>query len=83
MLFKTFKQVSKIKARVVHQVAFVLDKTPGQVLFKPLQTHDLLFNCVLQDQTVHVHCSSLADTMSSVHRLQIFHRVPVVLQEDN
>ena len=37
----------------------------------------------MQNKPVHVHCPGLADTMSSVHRLQIFHWVPVMFCEDH
>ena len=60
-----------------------LDQALGQVLFEALQVHDLVFDGVAHDESEDIDCAGLADTVGSVHGLQVIHRVPVMLHEDH
>ena len=43
--------------------------------------HDLFLQCPFRDQPVDVNNLLLSDSVRSVHRLHILHRIPVVLNE--
>ena len=45
--------------------------------------HDLFFQCTLGDEAVDIDNLLLAEPVSAIHRLQVFHRVPVVLDKDD
>jgi len=59
------------------------DKVGSQILFKALKVHDLLLNGAAEDETVHVDSAGLAQPVSSVHGLQVSHRIPVMFQEND
>jgi len=86
VLLKALEQVTELEIRHIcsrYISAAGLDQTARQVLFEPLQVHDLVFNRVSHDKSVDVDSARLADAMGSIHRLQVVHRVPVVLHEDD
>lgn len=43
--------------------------------------HDLLFEGALRDKTINIYDLLLTDTMGPIHRLEVLHRVPVMLNE--
>ena len=86
MFLETLEQVSELKVCYIcgrNIAATSLNQTLGKVLLKSLQVHDLVLNRVSHDQAEDIDCASLADTMSSIHSLQVVHRVPIVLHEDD
>lgn len=84
MFLETLEQVGELKVCHIccrNIAATCLNQTLGKVLLKSLQVHDLVLNRVSHDQAEDIDCASLADTMSSIHSLQVVHRVPIVLHE--
>jgi hypothetical protein len=60
-----------------------LNQASCKILFELLETHDLLFNGILQDKSVDIDSACLTDSMGSVHCLEVFHWVPVMLSKDH
>ena len=86
MLFKRLQKICQLKVGNIFSrdvFATGLNERLGKVLFEALQIHDFVFDGVTHDHPVHVHCTNLAYPVSSIHRLQIFHRVPVMLHEND
>jgi hypothetical protein len=62
---------------------FLSDEHLMQSFLELLKTHDLLFKSVNCDQSMNSDCFALANSMRSVHCLDVLHRVPVMLHEDD
>ena len=84
MLLKWLQQIVQVHfLTLLYQLlTSCLHQWFSQVLFKPLQWHNLLFDCVLHYQPINVDNPCLADSMCSVHCLKIFHRVPIMFHEN-
>lgn len=88
VLLKALNQVVNLNLSILAQGSLsssrlCLDEAFLQVLLEPLQTHDLLFEAIFDDESVNVDSPSLANSVGSVYCLHVFHRVPVMLHEDH
>lgn len=82
MLLEAVEEVSELHA-VSGAAVLGLDKAPGQILFEPLQIHDLLLEGILHDQSIDADLARLPDSVRAVDGLEIFHGVPVMLSEEH
>lgn len=72
-----------VGAHGLERGVFLRDDGVGNVDLEFLQAHNLLLERAAGDEAVDVDRALLANAVGAVHGLQILHRVPVVLEEDD